>query len=443
MTPLVSRLGALLLALMVSPIASATIAGPFDRDGGRVTVYTDWNGMKESHVVFAYGRLAARVATYLAERPGDAGRVTLDVALHTLTPGVFIDVADEGASPTRGHIGGKAFGKAERFLDLLVRAAGAGAKVRLLYQNPAAGKKDAVAAYLEKKAAKLEGKGALKAIRVTWPDGAGAGSLNSRFMLVSHFAGDTRTADTKHLPRRSGVYVGSGAMAVPRGKKPTQSGVLVDGNQGLHEAYRRYFGLLWKHAAGKKGLTGFRRAVAAGHKGASLNYDVGVFAATFYPMPADAGAADGWAPDFNPVARYVETINASSGINRAAFLAVTGRLDSKKAPARSFGATLGARLPTAHKGACLARYGKDSGGETPAALKANCSNVRGATPTDCDNFHFVWSGSGGTHYVVVTGSAEARTEAFAGQANHQLVIRETGRTHDVYRAFARVLRHLL
>jgi len=235
-------------------------------DGFRVIAYRSLGSdtTTDRLPIFKFGDLAKRAQEYkLANKETE---VNLDFAIYQLNCGLWI-----GTDPTSDNYGKVTFadclGKSpsacanacDKLIYTLVTAAQAGVNVRIVYQNPCNegttsdsysywSNGDEIYKYLLihtsflKELGANQGNGTLQVRRAFWSSNpCDPGQMHNKFMVVSHYKGDSEDyLNTTYTST-------SNCTDLHGGGKGVQSGIVVNGNEGLYKSYRKYFDLIWEN----------------------------------------------------------------------------------------------------------------------------------------------------------------------------------------------------
>ena len=398
--------------------------------------------------VFVFGDLTHRALEYKQSHP-DAD-VQLRLAVYKIEKDLFIGTVP--GSDEYGTWGDTVFAGTDsrRLLDSLVEAAQGGVKVRLLYHNP--GDEKGIAEYLGETLG--EGRDNLELRRVNWPDGTGTGQQHNKFMLISH--GEHGDSDAS-----PSVYV---TTANPNFKRWGNTGIRIDNHRALYDAYLRYFEKMFdsadKYEDAAMNQRSFWMQVREGrdseqtdsspyveysHASGNLNYDDGTFAAYFYPMPDDT-PSDCWVPESNPVSATIDDLIRNDQTSKRLMI----NMFHWRYRAGDFSETLLRKVGEVILDAITLRIvvTRDKGGLLRRGLEKLFVGRRNGA-----DHGYAWAGrshakdyivqmgeGSDSRHVVITGSANAKSDAFNSKANNQLVVRESGEcapVAEVYRqAFA-------
>ena len=234
-------------------------------DGFRVKAYRSLGkGTTTDRLpIFKFGDLAKRAQEYkLANKETE---VNLDFAIYELNCGLWIGTdttSDNYGKVTFDDCLGKApLSGADKLIFTLVTAAQAGVNVRIVYQNPCYegttsesysvwSNGDEIYKYLLihtsflKDLGANQGNGTLQVRRAFWNvNPCDPGQMHNKFMVVSHYKGDSGDDDYLNTTYTST----SNCTNSHGGGKGVQSGVMVNGNEGLYKSYRKYFDLIWEN----------------------------------------------------------------------------------------------------------------------------------------------------------------------------------------------------
>ncbi len=407
-------------------------------------IYSYKPGESRNAVVFMYGNLIHRAI--MAKKNYPDLDIEICFAVYKMARDVWVGF--KPGTSGYGKVMGKSFGgdSADKLIYLLVQAARAKVRVSFVYHNPvkADDNKESpeygIAAYLEKFKDDKTVREYLSVYRANWPHGATSGQMHNKFLLVNVYAGDQKDTEGRNRLHEENVYVATANVDPHRGSAPkhrwVQSGVLVSNNRGLYRAYRNYFDMItantnaiWlkKPASGKDLQRSFHRTVRNAHKNNRLNYDDGVFRACFFPLPTK----NSWDPAYNPVAGLTDMLIRRESPKK--YLKINMyHLKFDKFGEKFFNA-LG-RV----KGFMNIKAAVKKGKNTEKHFKRLDHRLKFNAPTHAKNYTFAFSGKDSGEYFTVTGSTNAKWDAYCSKANNQLVIKETTRAHPVYSEFKKI-----
>jgi len=453
---LLAALLSCLVCLFLLPVdhaanAAVSPATEFSYDGKnvRVKVYSRDVGEAKDHVVFKYGDLLHRATAYKTAHP--EADVKVRFAMYKIGMGSYIGV-DPGDS-SYGYVKGAAGAHLENLVDLIIDAAAHKVDVGFVYHkdnDPSA----SVKAYIESHEndptvgdpSQTVGN-YLDPHQIEW-GGDSFEQMHSKFMTVSHYAGDDGglVADT--------VYTSTGniddhtAAGLPIGKDWVQSGLLINGHPELRASFEHYFDLIYNNYENQ---TSFRTAVRAAHAAGTLNYDDQHFSSYFYPIPeepeghyvyipetgdGDPSNGNAWDPAYNPIAKYVEQMADATGDRY--FKANVYHLKTD-----NFGHKLYDRLKEIYDSSTpgLKHFRfvvKTNSYETqfPISNFNNIGIAKYKRLTHAKDYLFALSGE--SKYFTVTGSANLKLDEYASKANNSVVIKETDPAHPVYSAYKEI-----
>lgn len=436
--------------------ASAEVSEPIYFDVGgvksRVKIYSYKGGETKNHVVFKYGDLVQRAIQQKHDYP--ERDVEICFAIYKIERDTWIGFSP--GTPEYGKVNGKAFGgeKADKLIYLLVQAARKRVYVRFVYHNPE-DENNKIASYLEQFRDEDTTMKYLTVHRANWPDGGNSGQQHNKFMLLNFYSGDKENAQGKKITIKSSVYVATANVDKHENYQPehklVQSGVLVNGINGLYKAYRNYFKIIlqntnsiWADTLEKGPIlqTKFHEAVKSAHKN-SLNYSDGVFSAYFYPIPIESRLASRlcnfWMPDYNPVAKLTDSL-----IRRPDQVKYV-KINMYRLDYDDFGKQLYKKLKLVKESTnvkiAFKRDKMKEGGEpenSKVYFDSLDNDLKFKARTHAKNYLFAFSSGGPREYFTITGSTNAKVNAYCSKANNQLVIKETSSDHPVYSEFKKV-----
>lgn len=282
----------------------------------RVKVYRYARGHGDQHrVIFKYADLLNRAVQYKIDNPGSV--VEVRFALYKISSDLFVGFDPErpdgyglvngrdiktkvpGSPDAKPVLDGEG---SEKLVYSILKAKKAGVDLKFVYHNP--DDLGALQQYFGSTAASFSR-------QVNWgPEGVN--QMHNKFLTVM----------TKSPTGRKSyaVYVAtSNADAFGTDFKPlfdvAQTGVLVRGNAGLHDAYANYFRYLWDDAYD---VLKFRKDVQAAHLRDELNYADANVQAYFFPIPKkNVEPGDdytvAWVPKYNPIASLMLKMESATG----------------------------------------------------------------------------------------------------------------------------------
>ncbi len=396
--------------------------------------------MRRNATVGAYGALIRNAIDYKRDNPG--AKVEIRFAVYKMDLDLFIGrLAGSDEYDCWSNRSSECL-DSERLALSLTRAAQEGISVKLIWQNP--GVDDGLEEFF-KRTSDMEN---LQRRRVYWLLGNTKGQQHNKFMLVSHYRDDDLDfKDTVYVSTANTDYIDF-----------SNTGLLIDNNTGLYLAYLRYFEKIFDSAHKfndpKLNRESFWGQVRTGsdphdseptpfadycHDNNNLNYSDGVFSAYFYPIPQHIGK-DCWDIDFNPVARHVEEMIDSSWTDSWVDNTVKINMFHWRLYEGGFAWTLLSKLQNEftprYISVVTARDRRD------ALCGELCSWVDDSSETHMEfafgrrihakDYLFEIENGRNSKYFVITGSANAKSDAFNSKANNQLVVCETGETRPIY-----------
>ncbi len=407
-----------------------------------------------SEVIFQYGNLIQQAMDWKLSPEGGADEVAIHLALYKLDQRIYLNT--HAGTDGYGRVSGDDFagGNSQKLIYMLVQAARAGVQVKLIYHNPSElddveDPSEGIRSYLidafyedcrvRPTCDVSIGEGALHVHRVNWPNGKTTGQHHNKFMLVSKLGPEDR----------NNVYISTANADGHTNFVPSpnyvQSAVLIGEHPELYTAYRNYFEKVWAHSNdiwnidsyppnnGQEMHDGFLASVRdsssqPNHSDGTLNYSDSRFQAYFYPLPREncdgpGGSSDAWSLTHNPVAMLVERLDEHSEQNR--YL----KINMYHLKSDRFGNELHASIKEAFDRSTVyhldikAAIRKDSAGATFANFSE--WGLEWMAPTHAKNYNFAFTAE--QEFFVITGSTNAKWDAYCSKANTQLLIRE----HDV------------
>ena len=379
----------------------------------------------QADVIFTYGDLINRAIQ--AKKANPKLNVTIDFAIYRMARRVYIgfDSSDpETFRTVTGYDHGK--GKTEKLLYSLLKAARAEVRVRLLVQKDGRGGADSddisdLTDYLndpDNWGGEYGDKSMHLAFRhVTWGVGSSQ-QMHNKFMLLSY------VEDREGTVHHSCTYTTTANIdpwlgPVPK-KNLMQTGIVVLDHAPLHQHYRRYFNLLWKHC-GDYGA--FKKAVLDAHRAdETLNYSNPgdpCIKAYFYPVK------DAWDPSFNPVAEMLQLLPQMRHEERfikmnMAFL----RKDfweefCTRVPSGQGQSRLNVAIKTHDDGSQTGVFGIQPGVNYPAWVNSHENRRK----THAKNIQFmVYGEDEKKRHVSITGSVNAKGNGYLCKANNALML---------------------
>lgn len=428
---------ALLIGLFAAP-AAASVEGPaaLQVSGARVKGYFHVPSEDpKHHVIFKYGDLINRARLFKQAHP--EYNVTVDFCIYKIERDVWI--AFDRSYSRYGEISTESFGgdSADKLIYIVVQAARAGVDVRMIYHNPVNPTPDEIAEYvLDLRQGDTALQTHLQLHRAYWQSGATNGQMHNKFVLVNNYAGSS-------VDYNDTVYVATANIDWKTYR--SQSGVMVNGHRDLFNAYTRFFNILWNSTynvledgfvqPSEPEKTDSRRGMWArvreAHSMGSLNYESDDVSAYFFPLPTThcgtAGSPrDAWDVDFNPVAARTNDLqNSVAGMRSVKIDMYHWKYD-----------TFGERLVEELRGAPTPRsieavVNVDSRAGLVGAF-TGVGDLEFGAQTHAKNFLYAFTGVAAPEYFTITGSTNAKWDAYCSKSNNQLQIREAAAAHSVY-----------
>ena len=457
----------------------------------RVKVYSSSGSSSSKLPIFKYGDLVTRATEYKRSNP--TVDVYVDFAIYELELNLWIGIVP--GTDNYGKVSSKAMKDADKLIYILVAAAAANVRVRLVYQNPGGGitySPDDIHKYIVDEHDFLSRWPKLEIRRPYWFEGGNNGQMHNKFMVVNFYQGDDSDAmrDTTYVSTANAKFVSR-----------VQNGVLVNGNAGLHAAYRKYFEIIWAHStsigdplppmpltAGGTADT-FREAVRTCHRPpcscstgtcvydpscsggglgcnaegnpscrfcgfgtldacpatcSNLNYKDEHFQAYFYPIPethCTGDDADAWDAEHNGIVPLVSEFGSAVAQDRY-FTMIMYKWNTDGYGTKLFNQLQNAKSKSKN---VVVRAAVQRDGDGVAMIdKARKAFGKSVRPSSSSSpyihakdylFGFSVGGAGGTRkYVSVTGSTNAKLNGFCTKSNNQLIITETDTAHPIYSA---------
>lgn len=301
-----------------------------------VKIYSRNIGDQENHVVFKYGDLINRAISYKENNPNK--NVNIKFAVYKIGEKSYV-VFDPNDTKYGGVYGNDEAGSAsEKLIFSLVKAARRKVNVDFIYHKDnldnsnacKADRSDNVWNYLTSRIEATDSTDVgvvgerelvsdyLSVTRMDW-EYAAHEQMHSKFMTVSHY-------DDDGSGKFNTVYVSTSNVddhvgAIPYKKDWVHSGTLINENIGLYNAHNNYFDIIKNNYTSH---SSFVNAVRAEHASNGLNYHDSNFSAYFFPIPLspngnynpnlddwDTSNATGWDTQFNPFARYTDSLSNS------------------------------------------------------------------------------------------------------------------------------------
>jgi len=450
-----------------SAVSDPTLLKLSESESAQVKVYHYKPGSPRfHHVLFKYADLLNRAIAHKEQNPAD--QVEVNLALYKISKKTYVGFNPEDET-TYGRVNGRDFGgeNSEKLVESIRKANGSGVKIRFVFHNtdlpcvfrssglpceaekpppsnacvflntdlPCLGKKPPSNQDEEGIYDYLGGANQTFARRVWWGPESYS-QMHNKFLTMRILRKGAPISHAVYVSTANGDSFGNNFLPE---WDVSQTGVLVRSNAKLHDAYARYFQLIWDYANHARGMEGFRDAVRASHDSGSLNYEDAHFQAYFYPMPlaptektplekGDNYAA-AWVKKFNPIAKLVGKL---SDVKGARHVKLSGfwcgaRPDS---PADLYSQLLQSKLNDLHQnqGSQLLHirtaYNNIVAEDDPVCPLGQFDGRRIGALTHEKNAMFAFGGP--QEFYSITGSTNTHGAEFMYKANNLLVIREKG-----------------
>lgn len=483
--------------------ATSKISNSITIGGSNVKIYSRDVGDVENHVVFKYGDLINRAISYKENNPSTD--VNIKFAIYKIGDKSYV-VFDPDHTKYGGVYGNdEAADSSEKLIFSMVKAARRKVNIDFVYHKDnldnsnacKADRSDNVWNYLNSRiepsdSTDTDVPGArelvsdyLSVTRVDWEYSAHE-QMHSKFMTVSHYDdGSTGKLNTTYISTSNvDDHIGS----IPDGKDWVHSGTLVNGNQGLYDAHNSYFDLITNNYTSH---SSFVSDVRNQHASDNLNYDDGSFSAYFFPIPSspngnyysiltdwDASNATGWETQYNPFAKYADSLSVSrnggryikgniyhmkwDNFTKAFRDKLEDEYDNRNTShTTSFkflvSINSNADNDTSNNGTIPGKCKsyKDNYGDGIQKLKdefadANATirnqdndtvDVVKATGVKTHSKDMIFAFSQHSRYASITGSTNFKLDAVTSKANHSLVIKEFTTAHPVYNEFKKIFEY--
>ena len=413
----------------------------------RVKVYSRDVSEAKNHPVFKYSDLINRAINYKNANP--SANVYIRFAIYKIGENSYVGF-NPSHSASYGYVKGFDHGGAnsEKLIYSIVKAAYNQVYIDFVFHKDNSGD---TLAYLNgfmnnpchtdssKKVSDY-----LRVRKIGWGNESFQ-QMHSKFMTVSHYASDSGSLIANTVYATTTNIDDHDNNGIPIGKDWVQSGILINSHSELKASFDNYFNIIYNNYNNQ---TNFHSAVRTAHAGNSLNYDDYHFSSYFFPIPlspagnytyipetGDGSPSNGnaWDVNFNPIAKYVEMMAATSG-NRY-FKTNTYHLKMD-----NFGKKLYDRL--------YQIYNAGDGGLKHYRLVVNTNSYEHVYPLSLFNNIGIIKEPKLTHakdttfalsslsqYYSVTGSANLKLDAHFSKANNNIVVKEYTTEHPVYNAY--------
>lgn len=381
------------------------------------------------HVVAKFSDLIQKAIAYKNAHPSET--VEIRSATFKMATDVYVGF-NPASTSTYLDVSNSDFAGAdsEKLIWSYCKAAQAGVKVQMIFHDSGESNVSlaAIKSYLD-----ANGGPNLSYRVVGW----GAGSdeqMHNKFLLINK----TRAGTTE---QHSVVYTATANFDEWRAYGPVsshnwhQTGVVLNQNSALYEAYKKYFdSALWPHATNSN-PNAFRTTMQNLHAApGGLNYaeDADGISAYFYPY----FALNVWTTAGNPVAKIMQIINTGANVTAPFVKMDQAYLRFSNSNWPEFGTyfmtdiremALQHGLNLASSSTSNVKFIVMDADNTSSDFSPLASaNVRLNKKTHTKNFQFAMTIGGTPHYYSLSGSTNAKHNDFMLKANNMIVIHEVG-----------------
>ena len=379
-------------------------------------------------VTFKYSDLINRAIAFKQMNP--EVEVQIKFVIYKIEKDLYIgfNPKHDSYGKVRGYDHGEE--NSEKLILSLIKAAKSKIDTRLIYHNPSddRGINSYLGIYMDDLCFESESeyvRDYLAYKKVSWIEGATYGQQHNKYLLVNyHSSNATDYSNT--------VYVSTANVdphddyGSPTGREWVQSGILISGNAGLYAAYDHYFEKIWSNTTSRSDFwSSVRYEGEYNHSNSSLNYSDNVFSAYFFPIPTTF-CDSSWDTIYNPVAKIVNEIKIDGSE-----CALTINMYHLKTD--TFGQRLYNELRTINNIDIKSAIHRDSRNGA-RALYSELGDLYWAAPTHTKNYTVRTNTQAGNIYYSITGSTNAKWDAYCSKSNNQLVIKEIDNPyiHDAF-----------
>ena len=379
-------------------------------------------------VTFKYCDLINRAIAYKEKNPET--EVQIKFAIYKLERLLYIgfNPKHDSYGKVRGY--DHAEENSEKLILSLIKAAKLKIYTRLIYHNPAddLGIVNYFQVYMNDLCFKSESeyvRDYFSYKKVSWIEGTTYGQHHNKFLLINYHSGGV----TDYI---NNIYISTANVdphddyGRPTGREWVQSGILISGNSGLYEAYENYFEKIWNNHTNRSAFwNAVRYEGDYNHQSESLNYTDDVFSVYFFPIPTTFYESS-WDTIYNPVAKLVNRIKNHEYETEL-------RINMYHLKTDAFGLRLYNELKTINNINIESAIHKDSRNGAQNLFN-ELGNLYWAAPTHAKNYIISENKPGSIVYYSITGSTNAKWDAYSSKSNNQLVIKEIDNhyIHDIF-----------
>lgn len=379
-------------------------------------------------VTFKYSDLINRAIAYKEKNP--EVEVQILFAIYKIEKDLYIgfNPKHDSYGKVRGYDHGEE--NSEKLILSLIKAAKFKIVTRLIYHNPAddRGINNYFSIYMDDLCFESESEYVRDYFaykKVYWVEGTTYGQQHNKYLLINYHSGDVTDYSNS-------IYISTANVdphddyGRPTGREWVQSGILISGNSGLYRAYEHYFDKIWDNNTSRSAFwNSVRYEGEYNHHDRSLNYSDDVFSAYFFPIPTTF-CESSWDTIYNPVAKVVNEIG-DDGYERE----LTINMYHLKTD--TFGLRLYNELKTIGNINIKSAIHLDSRNGA-RDLFSKLGELYWAAPTHTKNYTVCVNTHDSRIYYSITGSTNAKWDAYCSKSNNQLVIKETDNPyiHDAF-----------
>ena len=379
-------------------------------------------------VTFKYCDLINRAIAYKEKNP--ELEVQIKFAIYKIERDLYIgfNPKHDSYGKVRGYDHGEE--NSEKLILSLIKAAKLKIHTRLIYHNPAddLGIVDYLQVYMDDlcfESVSEYVRDYFSYKKISWIEGTTYGQQHNKFLLINYHSGNV--ADYSNS-----VYISTANVdphnnyGRPTGREWVQSGILISGNSGLYAAYEHYFEKFWNNNTNRSAFwNAVRYEGEYNHQSESLNYTDDVFSAYFFPIPITFYESS-WDTIYNPVAKLI------NGIKNREYESNL-KINMYHLKTDTFGLRLYNELKMINNINIESAIHKDSKNGAKN-LFIQFGELYWAAPTHAKNYTISENIPGSKVYYSITGSTNAKWDAYCSKSNNQLVIKEIDNhyIHDIF-----------
>ena len=397
----------------------------------RVKIYSFKPYDSLNTVTFKYCDLINRAIAYKEKNP--EVEVQIKFAIYKLEKDLYIgfNPKHDSYGKVRGYDHGEE--NSEKLILSLIKAAKLKIHTRLIYHNPAddRGINNYLSVYMDDFCFESESEYVRDYFdykKVYWVEGTSYGQHHNKFLLINYHSGNVTDYSNS-------VYISTANVdphddyGRPTGREWVQSGILISGNSGLYGAYEHYFEKIWNNNTDRSAFwNAVRHEGVYNHRSGSLNYTDDVFCIYFFPIPITF-CDSSWDTLYNPVAKIVNGIIDDEYESKLTINMYHLKTDT-------FGLRLYHELKTVKNIDIKSAIHTDSRNQA-RNLFSELGELHWAAPTHAKNYTIYKNTPESKVYYSITGSTNAKWDAYCSKSNNQLVIKEVDNPY-IYDIFVEI-----